>query len=73
MVSQVKGDSGYALEEVIFGGRIRHRHCKQAEFFQVQCTGRNCPCLPLFFSFLAVASVTSVLLIAGRVCYFDRG
>ncbi len=30
------GDSGYGLEEVLLGGRLRHRHIKGRDFFQVK-------------------------------------
>jgi hypothetical protein len=30
------GDSGYALEEVLLGGRIRHRHNSSGKKFQVE-------------------------------------
>jgi hypothetical protein len=33
---KVQGDSGYALEEVLFGGRLRHRRSKKAHFFQAR-------------------------------------
>ncbi len=29
------GDSGYAFEEVLLGGRLRHRHMKGGVLFQV--------------------------------------
>jgi hypothetical protein len=32
------GDSGYALEEVLLGGRLRHRHMKGEVLFQVMMT-----------------------------------
>jgi hypothetical protein len=29
------GDSGYAMEEMLLGGRLRHRHVQNMELFQV--------------------------------------
>jgi hypothetical protein len=31
----LRGDSGYAMEELLLGGRLRHRHIQGREFFQV--------------------------------------
>ncbi len=33
------GDSGYAMEEVLLGGRLRHRHTTGGKRFQVETHG----------------------------------
>ena len=46
------GDSGNAMEEMLLGGRLRHRHIQGAEFFQVIINGSVlalCQLTPLVF------------------------
>ena len=58
----VKGDSGYALEEVLFGGRLRHRRSKNAHFFQAIETWLH-SAIQYVTSFLSRGQVDRVILI----------
>jgi len=48
-----RGDSGYALEELLLGGRLRHRHLYRGAHFDVSAQARlRMHLLSIFLSFL---------------------